>query len=140
MQGKTILMAGVAAIALVASSDAGLAKTKHHAASPAAADQPAPAPAAQQGPSNQELADRLSALEAELAAEHDSRNADHNRLSALEQNFNDTSWTFDNSRPTVKSGDGRFTLSLRVRFQPIPRAIALPPSSPVTSRSTIVSL
>src|SRR5690242_12287967 len=118
MQGKTILMASVAAVALVASSDAGLAKTKHRAAAPApAAAQTAPAPAAQPGPTKQELADRLSALEAELAAEHDARGADHNRLSALEQNFNDTSWTFDNSRPTVKSGDGRFTLSFRARFQ-----------------------
>ena len=118
MQGKSILMAGVAAVALVASSDAGLAKTKHRAATPAPADQTTPAaPAAQPGPTNQELADRLSALEAELAAEHDARGADHNRLSALEQNFNDTSWTFDNSRPTVKSGDGRFTLSFRARFQ-----------------------
>jgi hypothetical protein len=33
-----------------------------------------------------------------------------------------------------------FGWSLRVRFQPTPRAIALPPSSPVTSKSTIVSL
>jgi hypothetical protein len=33
-----------------------------------------------------------------------------------------------------------FGWSLRVRFQPTPRAITLPPSSPVTSKSTIVSL
>lgn len=37
MQGKSYLMAGVAVVALVASSDAGLAKTKHHASAPAAA-------------------------------------------------------------------------------------------------------
>ena len=119
MQGKSYLMAGVAVVALVASTDAGLAKTKHHAAAPApaAATQSTAAPAAPAGPTNQELADRLSALEAELAADQDKRVADHNRLSALEQNFNDTSWTFDNSRPTVKSGDGRFTLSFRARFQ-----------------------
>jgi len=117
MQGKSVLMAGVAAIALVASSDAGLAKTKHHASAPPPAADTTPAPAVQSGPTNQELADRLSALEAELAAQRDARSADHNRLSALEQNFNDTSWTFDNSRPTVKSGDGRFTLSFRARFQ-----------------------
>ena len=118
MQGKTVLMAGVAAVALVASGQATLAKTKHKpTAPPPAATDAAPAPAAQTGPTNQELADRLSALEAELAAEHDARSSDHNRLSALEQNFNDTSWTFDNSRPTVRSGDGRFTLSFRARFQ-----------------------
>jgi hypothetical protein len=33
-----------------------------------------------------------------------------------------------------------FDWSLRVPFQPTPRAITLPPSSPVTSKSTIVSL
>jgi phosphate-selective porin OprO/OprP len=117
MQGKSVLMAGVAAVALVASSDAGLAKTKHHASAPPPAADAAPAPVVQNGPTNQELADRLSALEAELAAQRDAHSADHNRLSALEQNFNDTSWTFDNDRPTVKSGDGRFTLSFRARFQ-----------------------
>ena len=117
MQGKTALMTGVAAIALVASGNAAIAKTKHKASAPPPAAQTTPAPAVQNGPTNQELADRLSALEAELAAEHDARSSDHNRLSALEQNFNDTSWSFDNSRPTVKSGDGRFTLSFRARFQ-----------------------
>ena len=117
MQGKTVMMAGVAAVALLATGNVAIAKTKHKASTPPPAEQAAPAPAVQSGPSNQELADRLSALEAELAAEHDARNSDHNRLSALEQNFNDTSWTFDNSRPTVRSGDGRFTLSFRARFQ-----------------------
>lgn len=117
MRGKTALTAGVAAIALVASGNAAIAKTKHKASAPPPAAQTTPAPAVQNGPTNQELADRLSALEAELAAEHDARSSDHNRLSALEQNFNDTSWSFDNSRPTVKSGDGRFTLSFRARFQ-----------------------
>ena len=118
MQGKSYLMAGVAVVALVASSDAGLAKTKHHASAPApAAATMTPAPAVSNGPTNAELADRLSALEAELAADHDKRDADHGRLSALEQNFNDTTWSFDNARPTVKSGDGRFTMAIRVRFQ-----------------------
>lgn len=117
MQGKSYLMAGVAVVALVASSDVGLAKTRHHANAPAPAAATAPPSAASNSPTNAELADRLSALEAELAADHDRRDSDHNRLSALEQNFNDTSWSFDNSRPTVKSGDGRFTLSFRARFQ-----------------------
>jgi phosphate-selective porin OprO/OprP len=117
MQGKAVLMASVAAIALIASGNAANAKMKHKASAPPPAAQTAPAPVVQNGPTNQELADRLSALEAELAAEHDARGSDHNRLSALEQNFNDTSWTFDNSRPTVKSGDGRFTLAFRARFQ-----------------------
>ena len=108
MQGKSYLMATVAAIALVASTGAGLAKSKP-------ADQ-SPPPAAS-GPSNSELSARLDALEAELQAEQDRRTADHTRLSSLEQNFNDVVWTFDNGRPTIKSGDGRFTMSIRARFQ-----------------------
>src|SRR5476649_2688513 len=118
MQGKFILMAGVAVVALVASSDAGLAKAKkHHATTPAPSSYDAPAPATDSGPSNAELNSRLSALEAALASEHDARTSDHNRLSGLEQSFNDVTWTFDNGRPTIKSGDGRFTMSVRARFQ-----------------------
>src|ERR1700712_5951866 len=106
MRGKSYWMAGVAAVALVASAGAGLAKST----------QTAPPPA-QTGPSNSELSARIDALEAELQAANDHRDSDHTRLSALEQNFNDTSWSFDNGRPTVKSGDGRFTMAFRVRFQ-----------------------
>lgn len=116
MQGKSLLMTGVAVVALVASSDAGLAKTRHHATAPAPSYS-SPQPAAANGPSNSELAARIDTLEAELAAEQDRRSGDHNRLSALEQNFNDTVWSFDNARPTVKSGDGRFSMAIRVRFQ-----------------------
>jgi phosphate-selective porin OprO/OprP len=54
--------------------------------------------------------ERLERLEAKYAA-------DHARLSTVEQNAADTSWSFDNARPTVKSGDGRFTMAVRVRFQ-----------------------
>jgi len=114
MRGKTLLMTGVAVIALVASAETGVAKTKHHPASAPSYSEPSPAPSA---PSNSELSARVSALEAELAAEEEHRNADHTRLSTLEQNFNDTVWSFDNARPTVKSGDGRFTMAFRVRFQ-----------------------
>ena len=112
MRGKTFLMTGVAVVALVASADAGLAKTKQQPA-PAASSAPTPVAA----PSNAELDARVSALEAELAAAEEHTTADHTRLSTLEQNFNDTSWSFDNGRPTVKSGDGRFTMAFRVRFQ-----------------------
>lgn len=101
MQGKTILMAGAAAIALLSANNAAWA-----AASPTPGDQ-----------SYQDLADRVSRLEQALEAQQDKSQADHTRLSTLEQNFNDTSWTFDNARPTVKSGDGRFTMAIRVRFQ-----------------------
>ena len=112
MQGKSLLLTTVAVVALVASAGAGLAKSTSDSSS--SASPPSSSPAA---PSNAELSARIDALEAELAAAEEHRNADHGRLSALEQNFNDTSWTFDNARPTVKSGDGRFTMAIRVRFQ-----------------------
>src|SRR5580765_4241968 len=111
MQGKSLLMTGVAVIALVASGDAGLAKSKP-TPSPSYSSPSQPA-----GPSNSELAARIDSLEAELAAEQDRRTSDHNRLSTLEQNFNDVVWTFDNGRPTIKTGDGRFSMSIRARFQ-----------------------
>ncbi|MBS0472058.1 MAG: hypothetical protein JSR60_13370 [Proteobacteria bacterium] len=106
MKGKTYLLATVAAVALFASTGAGFAKSTPSDPSPSAS-----------GPSNAELAARIDALEAELAAEQDRRVADHNRLSGLEQSFNDVTWSFDNGRPTIKSGDGRFTMSIRARFQ-----------------------
>ncbi|MEI9993458.1 MAG: porin [Rhizomicrobium sp.] len=104
-------MAGVAVVALVASADAGLAKS-----TPSYGDASAPA-SASSGPSNAELAARIDALEAELAAAEEHRSADHTRLSTLEQNFNDVTWSFDNGRPQIKSGDGRFTMAIRARFQ-----------------------
>jgi len=112
MQGKSLLLTTVAVVALVASSGAGLAKSTSDSSYSAS-----PPPSTPAAPSNAELAARIDALEAELAAEEEHRNADHGRLSTLEQNFNDTTWSFDNARPTVKSGDGRFTMAFRVRFQ-----------------------
>lgn len=111
MQGKTALMTAVAVVALTASGAlaAGNKSTSNGTSEPAAA--------ADNGPSNAELAARIQALEDELQAYEGKRQADHTRLSTLEQNFNDTQWTFDNARPTVKSGDGRFTMAFRVRFQ-----------------------
>src|SRR5438046_1952252 len=101
MKPKSILMAGAATIALCSASSAAFA-----AASPTPGD-----------PSYQALADRVARLEEALEAQQDRTQTDHTRLSTLEQNFNDTSWSFDNARPTVKSGDGRFTMAVRVRFQ-----------------------
>src|ERR1700753_1594609 len=119
MQGKSLLLTTVAVVALVASTGAGLAKTKHKPAddssySSAPASSPSSPSNASAGPSNAELAARIDSRQAELAAAEDHRTADHGRLSALEQNFNDTQWTFDNARPTVKSGDGRFPMAFRV--------------------------
>jgi phosphate-selective porin OprO and OprP len=137
MQGKAILLAGVAGAALMMCGAAQAQTTtmtttvtKHHrhhhrvvkrrttvttvttgSTVPAAA---APPPAAEAGPS---LEERVRHLEEQIEADHEREEAEHTRVVALEQNFNDTSWSFDNARPTVKSGDGRFTMALRVRFQ-----------------------
>src|SRR5262245_43832039 len=115
MKGKTALMAGVAAIALVASVGAADAKAKH--AEESSDTVVVTSACACKDPRNAELAGRVQALEDALEADEAKESSDHNRLSALEQDFNDTRWTFDNARPTIKSGDGRFSMAFRVRFQ-----------------------
>ena len=69
------------------------------------------------GISNAELAARLQALEDAQAAQTDRATADRTRLSTLEQGYNSAVWAFDNGRATFASGDGRFTLAIRGRFQ-----------------------
>jgi phosphate-selective porin OprO and OprP len=69
------------------------------------------------GPTTSELAARIQALEDALQADESKAQGDHTRLSTLEQNFNYATWSFDNGRPTIKSGDGRFSMIFRVRFQ-----------------------
>ena len=112
MKGKSALMAGVAAVALVASMQAGYAakKSSDATSAPAAAVVPA-------GPTTSELAARIQALEDALQADEAKAQGEHTRLSTLEQNFNYTTWTFDNGRPVINSGDGRFSMAFRVRFQ-----------------------
>ncbi len=56
------------------------------------------------------LLDRIEKLE-------DKQGDQRSRLSTLEQSSKDVSWTFANARPTVTSGDGRFSMSIRARFQ-----------------------
>lgn len=113
MKGKSALMAGVAAVALVMSAQAGYAKKVSDNTS-AAPDTQTVAPS---GPSNAELASRVQALEDALQADEAKASSDHTRLSTLEQNFQYASWTFDNARPVINSGDGRFSMAFRVRFQ-----------------------
>ena len=110
MQGKTALMAGVAVLALVASTNAGYAQDSSNRTSVT----PATTVAA---PSNADLAARVQALEDAIQADETKSASDHTRLSTLEQNFNYASWTFDNGRPVINSGDGRFSMAFRVRFQ-----------------------
>jgi phosphate-selective porin OprO/OprP len=97
------------------------ARMRRKAAAPAPmAAAPAAAPAATEAgasSTNAELDARMRVLEAELQAYESRSQDDHARLTTIEQNAADTSWTFDNARPTVKSGDGRFTMAIRVRFQ-----------------------
>src|SRR5882724_4953334 len=66
---------------------------------------------------NQPLEERVKALEDALTQKADDDQMVRTRVSTLEQQFADTQWTFDNSRPTVQSADGRFLMSLRYRFQ-----------------------
>jgi phosphate-selective porin OprO/OprP len=66
------------------------------------------------------LEQRLDKIEQQLDQNNkvaDQVSADHTRLSTLEQSYNDVNWTLDNGRPTIKSGDGRFSMALRLRFQ-----------------------
>lgn len=70
-----------------------------------------------QGISNAELAARVQALEDAQEAASARAHADHTRLSGLEQSYNSAVWSFDNGRPKFASGDGRFTLAIRARFQ-----------------------
>lgn len=66
---------------------------------------------------NAELLQRLQALEERIDANAERAMTDRTRLSTLEQSYNSASWLFDNGRPTFASGDGRFTMSIRTRFQ-----------------------
>ena len=115
MKGKTAWMASVAAIALVVSAGAADAKKKHHAEDSETTVMTSASES--KGPTNAELAARVQAVEDALEADEAKEQSDHNRLSALDQDFHDTVWTFDNARPTIKSGDGRFSMAIRLRFQ-----------------------
>ncbi len=139
MQGKVAWLAGVAGAALMISGVGAQTATtttttvKHHrhhhhkavvktrtvttdmsGGAPSAAEPAPPPPSASAEPS---LEERVRRLEEQLDADREKQQAAHTRLTTLEQNFSDTSWSFDNARPTVKSGDGRFTMAIRARFQ-----------------------
>ena len=120
--GKIALMSGVAAIAMVAAAGAQAADTTANtAASTKSADKPVvlaqnSAPSASPM-SNAELAARVQALEDALASRDERAMADRTRLSTLEQGYNSAVWAFDNGRPTFASGDGRFTMAIRLRMQ-----------------------
>ena len=124
--GKVALMTGVAVIAMVAATGAQAANTAANAAADTTNTNNAVQPnlvlaqnvsQSTSGMSNAELAARVQALEDEMAARDDRAMSDRTRLSTLEQSYNSAVWAFDNGRPTFATGDGRFTMAVRLRFQ-----------------------
>jgi len=113
-KGRVVLMSGVAAIAMGAQASNADGKTISAADHPLVLAQNF----AQNAPvSNADLAARLQALEDAQASASERAQADRTRLSTLEQGYNSAVWTFDNGRPSLASGDGRFTFNVRMRFQ-----------------------
>ncbi|HWY66599.1 MAG TPA: porin [Rhizomicrobium sp.] len=124
--GKVALMTGVAVIAMVAATGAQAANTAANAAVDTTNTNNAVQPnlvlaqnvsQSTSGMSNAELAARVQALEDEMAARDERAMSDRTRLSTLEQGYNSAVWAFDNGRPTFASGDGRFTMAIRLRMQ-----------------------
>jgi phosphate-selective porin OprO/OprP len=113
--GKIALMSGVAAIAMTAGAKAADSNDAQ-AQKPVQVAQNYPQ-STSGGMSNAELAARVQALEDALASRDERAMADRTRLSTLEQGYNSAVWAFDNGRATFASGDGRFTLAIRARFQ-----------------------
>jgi phosphate-selective porin OprO/OprP len=116
--GKTALMGGVAAVALVTAVSAQAADDKNNnQIQPNLVLAQNVTPAGNSTMSNAELAARLQAVEDQLAAQQERAQSDRTRLSTLEQGYNSAVWAFDNGRATFASGDGRFTLAIRARMQ-----------------------
>ena len=114
--GKIALMSGVAGLAITVGAQAANAADNVISA----ADHPlvlAQNFSQNATMSNAELAARLQALEDAQSTATDRANADRTRLSTLEQGYNSAVWAFDNGRATFASGDGRFSLAIRARFQ-----------------------
>ena len=137
MTGKKFWMASAAVLALTAAANAAepantatTTTAKKASAASAKPAQPVQVQLAQATPvqmaqntygqdstASGSLEARVKALEDALAAQNDRATSDRTRLSTLEQTYNSASWTFDNGRPVLASGDGRFTMAIRVRFQ-----------------------
>ena len=130
MTGKKFWMAGAAVLALTASATAAVSAkqdsagntTKPMTASQiqlaqATAVQVAQNTYGQDSTASGDLSSRVKALEDALAAQQDRATSDRTRLSTIEQAYATASWTFDNGRPTLTTGDGRFSMAVRLRFQ-----------------------
>ena len=123
MTGKKFWMTSAAVLALTATANAAQpAKEAANSAQPlqlaqASQVQMAQNTYAQNSTASGSLEDRVKALEDQLANQNDRASSDRTRLSTLEQQYNSAVWTFDNGRPVFASGDGRFTMAVRLRFQ-----------------------
>jgi phosphate-selective porin OprO/OprP len=113
--GKFAFMTGAAVIAIGASAQAA-DTNKNDTYRPLVLAQNANTPGSG-GISNAELAARLQSLEDALSNVQERATSDRTRLSTLEQSYNSAVWTFDNGRPSLATGDGRFTFNVRMRFQ-----------------------
>ncbi len=99
MTSKTTLLTGVSLLALVITSQSAWADRNR------------------MKPSYEELEKRIEDLERRMDEQGAGEDSElKTRVSTLEQRADEVNWSFDNLRPTVKSGDGRFSLSLRGRF------------------------
>ena len=116
--GKLVLMTGAAVIAITAGAEGADKKDskKDVGSIPLVLAQNANTPGSG-GISNAELALRVQALEDALSNAQERAQSDRTRLSTLEQAYNSAVWTFDNGRPSLATGDGRFTFNVRMRFQ-----------------------
>lgn len=117
--GKLSLMTGAAVLALAGAAQAADKKTdkKSEPVQPKLMLAQNAATPGSGGISNAELAARIQSLEDALSNAQERAQTDRTRLSTLEQAYNSAAWTFDNGRPSLATGDGRFTFNVRMRFQ-----------------------
>ena len=112
-------LAGAAAIAMTSGAQAAVSNSTDMGATTVAAQPSGNLQLAQAdmprstSTSMGDLENRIRALE----DQQDRVQNDRTRLSTLEQSYASAAWTFDNGRPVFSSGDGRFTMAVRMRFQ-----------------------
>jgi phosphate-selective porin OprO and OprP len=68
-------------------------------------------------PTNQELLQRIERLESELAKQKSDQSSTKAKVVDIEAKQKEVGISLDNGRPVFSSGDGRFSLALRARFQ-----------------------
>lgn len=68
-------------------------------------------------PTNEQLLERIEKLEELLSEKAEADKEQRQRVTLLEDKAKDVEWSFANTRPQIKTGDGRFSLAIRGRFQ-----------------------